>query len=404
MSADPTTWGVQDNGFYAPTAAEIKECLEAQQRAYVSPDIDVDGDSVQGQYNGIFAAQLALAWEAVGALEAARTRGGAEGAMLDEIGMLTGSSRDAARPTIVPCNCVLTSGTTLTRDKLASVVGRPDLTFYPVVDASLGFTATSTGTYQISFACSQAGPIVIGTATLTVIATPVSGWTSVTNTSSGTVGSTVASDTDFRTEQELDLTASGTATAAAIEASLPYDEGTGAGVAGVLSATVLENYTDVTDANGVPARHIEVILYTDGTETPNDVATKIFEEKPAGCATYGSSHGYYVDQNNETHTVYYTLVDDVQIFIRYSLTTSTGYVGGAAVKDFVVEEATKRHKAGMTVNYVWLKALPLHLAGVTDVTACYVGRTFPPGLEENIEITSRELATFSALGIQVNGA
>ena len=401
MSADPTTWGVRTNGFYAPTAAEIKERIEAQQRAYVSADIDVDGDSVQGQQNGIFAAQLALAWEAVGALEASRTRGGAEGAMLDEIGMLTGSSRDEDKPTIVPCDVVLTSGTTLTRANLASVSGRPDLTFYPVVDEDLGFTAPSTGTHQISFACSRTGPIVIGSGTLTVITTPVSGWTSVTNTSSGTPGQYVDVDTDFRIEQEAALTASGSATAAAIQSAMPYDSGTGAGVDGVLGCTVLENYSDVTDADGVPARHIEVILYTDGTEVANDVATKIFEEKPAGCATYGSSHGDYIDPNNVSHRVYYTLVDDVQIFISYNLSTTVGYVGDTAVKDFVAEQATLRHQAGTLVNYLWLKALPLQLAGVEDVLSCYIGKTTPPSLEANIVMTSRELATFTALGIQV---
>ena len=402
MSSDPTTWGVQDNGFVVPTATEILERLEEQERAYIDPNIDVEPDSPLGQQNGIFAAQLATAWEGIGALEAARSRDGAEGALLDEQGKLTGSARNPARATVVPCTVALTAGTTLLREHLASVAGKPELTFYPLVDETTGFTATSTTTYTISFECSETGPITVLSGTLTVITTPVSGWTSITNPTSGTVGADVDTDAEYRLEQDNALAAAGSSTAAAIQAALAYDEAAGTGVEGVISCSVLENYTDTVDGNGVPPHSIEVVVYTDGTESANDIAAKIFTEKPAGCGTYGDLSGTYTDVNGTTHTVYYSEVTPVPIYLSYTLTTGTGYVGATAVKAYVVAQLTERSVAGTDVNYVFTRALPMALTGVADVPTFTLGTSPTPSGTSNIAINVRQIATFDVARVVVS--
>jgi hypothetical protein len=400
MSADPTTWGPQTNGWVTPSAAEILEAVETDQLALISPNLDIDPDSPTGQTNGIFVAQLARVWEALGALEASRTRDGAEGAMLDELGKLTGTSRDEARATTVSCNCTLTSGTTITTEHLASIAGRPEITFAPIAD----FTAPSTGTHAVMFECTEIGPVVVSPATLTVISTPVSGWTAVTNPSAGITGSEVATDADTRIEQERDLAAAGSATSIAIASDIVYDDADGTGVAGVLYCRVLENDTDTTDGDGLPPHSIEVVVHTDGTESASALREAIWKAKPAGCYTHGTTSGTYVDENGDSHTVRYSGVSDVDIYATYTVSVGTDFAGDAALKQAIVDAMTARCGISDDVNYVYMQALPLTQVGVTDVTAFAVGTAPAPTGHVNIAIGLRQRARFTTANISVTHA
>lgn len=401
MSSDPTTWGIQPNGWVTPSAADILERIELDEKAYIRADIDVEADAPVGQINGIVAAQLGLAWEALGALEASRSRDGAEGAMLDELGKLTGSSRAVARATTVPCNVTLDAGTTLTVDNLASVAGKPEVTFYPVVDETSGFTAPTTGVHVITWRCTETGAVLVTPGTLTVITTPVSGWTAITNPTAGTIGGDSATDAQARLEQLEDLTATGSSTAAAIAADLPYDPATGVGVPGVLEAEALENYTDAVNIDGLPPHSIEAVLYTDGTEDVNAIAEAIFKAKPAGCTTYGTSSGTYTDERGDVHTVNYSVIGTVRTYLKFTLSKGSDYAGDTAVKAYVANTLNARYGVGADVIAVYVQALPMQLTGVLDVTAFTLGTVSPPVGATNISIGVRQRATFDPADITV---
>jgi hypothetical protein len=402
LSSDPTTWGVQTNGFVVPTAHDILLALESDELGYVDPNLDIDADSPQGQANGIFAAQLALAWEAIGALEAARSRDGAEGALLDEQGKLTGTARDGARATVVPCQLALEAGTLIEQDALASIVGHPELTFYPNVDEISGFTAPATGSYNISFVCTQTGPIVVSPSTLTVITTPISGWTSITNAAAGVTGAEVATDAQARQEQEADLMQAGSSTAQAIQAALPYDAELLTGVPGVLSCSVLENYGDYTDENGLPGHSIEVVIYNDSTEDPDAIAAAIWAEKPAGIVTYGALSGSYTDVNGTVQTVRYSKTAARPVYLVYTLTKGAGYVGDTAVKAAIVAAMIAKYtETGADVNALHAHALPLALTGVLDVTAFALGFAPGPTGMSNLSVNVREIATFDVARVTI---
>lgn len=397
MSSDPTTWGIQTNGWVTPTAAEILERLELDEKVNIDPNVDVDADAAVGQVNGVFAAQLGAAWEAMGALEASRSRDGAEGAMLDEIGKLTGTARDGARPTTVTCNVVLSAGTTLTTSNRASVIGHPELTFYPRVDENVGYTVPTDGTYSLVFECTVAGVISVAPSTLTVIVTPVTGWLSITNPLAGITGSNIAADPATRLQQEEDLSIAGSSTTLAIAAELEYNETAGTGVPGIISATVLENVTDVVDGNGLPPHSIKCAIYSDGTATNAAIAEAIWKAKPAGCNTYGQDTYNYTDELGEIHAVNWQSVYVLTMYQVFEIIKGPGYIGDTALKEALALELNAYHDVGTTVNHLRTRSRPLNYRGVQDVVLYAHKYTSPAAwLQSNLVVSNQAIARFSA--------
>ena len=394
MSSDPTTWGPQTNGFVCPIVDEIVESIGNDQVRFVSTDIDLDPDSPNGQNNGIFADRLASAWPALRALDAAFSRSGAEGDMLTRVGELTGTVQGGPTTTKVTAQCVLTTGTLLQAGvALASLTGKPDVLFTPVSD----FTATTDGTHNVLFEALDTGPVICpsGASGLTTIATPISGWTAVSNSSAGVLGSTGATEAEFRAAQVEDLSRTGTSTAAAISVDIEA-------VAGVISCQTLENYTDHLDGNGLPPHSIEPVVYHDGTVVLTELAKAIYEAKGAGIQTFGTETASFVDADGVTQTVYYSVVTERPVYLSYVLSVGAGYVGDVAVKSSVVSTMTGKSKPGIDVIALTAMYQPVLLTGVLDVTTFRLGLSGPPSGTANIAISPREIATFDVSRVTVS--
>lgn len=400
MNTDTTTWGVQPNGFYTPTQEDLLAKIQQDQQTYIDIAFDISPDSPEGQNSGIFSRQLALAWEAIAALNAAQSRDGAEGDLLTRAGTLVGTPRNGPSTTKVVCSVTLEAGTTLEAGvSLASLVNKPDVLFTPTET----HTAVLSGTVSLVFEAVEPGPIPCPAGQLTVISTPTTGWLGVGNPEVGVLGSVgdTLDDPAYRLRQVQDLARAGSSTAAALAVDLVYDAATGAGVPGVLDAWVLENDTDYTDANGVPPHAIEPVLYLDGTQVASQLARAIWEGKKAGTPTAGSSSASFTDDTGETRTVYYTEVVQRPVYLSYTLTTGTGYVGAPAVKSYLVDYLTTRYGVGADVLYLVARAAPLVLTGVTDVPTMTLGFAPAPIGVANLSIGPREIATFAAGNITV---
>lgn len=393
MSADPTTWGPQTNGFGCPTVQDLIDKIQTDQRSYIDPEYDTDPDSPEGQNVAIFARQLALAWEALRALDAAQSRDGAEGDMLVQLGKMTGSVKGGPVTTKVLATCTLTAGTFLEAGvSQAHLFGHPDILFTPVAD----FTAPTSDAHVVAFECTETGPIACPLGTLTVIATPTTGWTGVVNWVAGVTGSDGDTDAQFRTAQVDDLTRAGSNTAAAIAQDIEE-------VAGVIQCTCLENYTDVIDSNGLPGKSIEVVVYTDGTVVTADLGLAIWQAKPAGIVTVGSSTATFIDPvDGTTRTVKYSVVADRPVYLSYVITKTTGYVGDDQVKATVVEKMTQLSGAGVAVKHLAAQYAPMGLGGITDVPTCRLGLTASPTGETNLTMTARERASFATSRVSVS--
>ena len=135
--------------------------------------------------------------------------------------------------------------------------------------ATVGVTAQNTG------------PVQAPAGTLTVIETPVTGWTSVTNPlDADPVGTNLESDIDFRIRRLEELAIAGRATTEAIKSQvLTVDD--------VTAVVVFENDLFVVDPDDRPPKSVDIVV--EGGVIA-EIAAKIFDTVAAGILTIGDHY------------------------------------------------------------------------------------------------------------------
>ena len=112
-------------------------------------------------------------------------------------------------------------------------------------------------------------------------------------------------------------------TALAARSTNSYD----ALLAAVLNAKNIEgarlyvNDTDTTDANGIPAHNIAVVTKYGTTKS---VAQAIFDHKPPGIGTYGSTTGTAKDAAGNSYAIHFTRYMDRPVFIYPFISVLSG--------------------------------------------------------------------------------
>lgn len=387
-----TTYGLTPTGFVRKPEAQIFDDIAARLRARVSPNIDLEPTSPDGQIIGIYARELGLLWEILENVTTQLDPDQAEDAMLESVCKLTGTAKEGATYSVISLNCTLSAGTTLLAGAhWAFVAGDPENRWTPISN----YTADSSGVKAVLFRAENTGPINATSATVTVIATPVSGWTAVTNPNPPTVGQDVDTNATLRTRREASLTAAGSTTRKAIrEAVLKVD--------GVIDCLVLANKdVAVTDANGVPPASIEVVVY-DGVApvaADNAIAQAIFDSIDATDPTFGSVTASATNEDDLAEVVKFSRVTIKNVWLIFTIQTGAGYVGDAAVKDYVVEQV--KYSLDDDINALRLRSLPLALKGVVDVPDLKLGFAAAPTGTANLTVLPRELALLDASRISI---
>src|SRR5690606_3960678 len=190
------TFGMTPDGFVPMTETDILARIEADQRSEISDTLDASDESLLGQLNRIYARKCAEAWHALDIVANSSDPQRATDALLTALAKLTGTVREGATFSTVVLSCALAAGTTLeSGTHFAEVAGDPENRWTPVED----FTAPIDSTYQIAFRAENPGPVTAGAGTITVIATPVVGWSDpVTNPLPASPGKTADDDTALR--------------------------------------------------------------------------------------------------------------------------------------------------------------------------------------------------------------
>lgn len=388
-----TEFGVTSTGFNRKTTQDILTSIQTRQLSTISDKLDLSAVTPMGQNNGIIADELAQAWETLEICYHGFDPDAAEDFLLTSLGKLTGTPRRAASYSLVTLSCTLDSGTVLTSGvQFAAVDGNPGSLWTPNED----YTASSTGAQDVVFRANTTGPVSANAGTITVVHTSHTGWTAVTNAEDATPGRVADSDPTLRQRRESQLAAAGSSTVDAIEADV-------GALDGVVSVRCFENITDTTDADGIPAKAIEVLVF-DG-ETPavadNVIAQAIWDSKPAGIRTYGDESGTATDAKGESQTVYFNRPTSVPIYIDITVETGAGYVGDTAVKEQIVAQGAAFYGVGDDVKARQLDSVVFGLTGVEDVTVFELDTTASPSATANIAIASREIASFDTSRITV---
>lgn len=243
--------------------------------------------------------------------------------------------RDAATRSLVTCNLSLNAVTTVPAGSVIAVAGQPNLQFELVADV----TSTVLGVYPGVFQATVVGPVPANAGTLTSIVTPVSGWTAVTNPLDATLGTNTETDTALRVRRLEEITRPGAATANAIRADV-------LAVAGVLQCKVYENYTEATDADGVPAKSFETLVWDGNTPVADntEIVTAIYGSKPAGIRAHGTTTVLYTDDSDNEISIGFTRAVQRQIYVDITVVTNENFDavdGPLAIKELIAAKGNQ---------------------------------------------------------------
>lgn len=306
-----TDYGVTDEGFVIKPLERIKTEIENKEKADFGNAIDVTATSVLGQINGIMAGKLSELWELAQAIYSAMDPDSANTSSLENVAALCpGIVRNPATNSTVTATCNLDDGTYLAGSLIAHVDGDPTARF---INTEEIVRTGGTGDESVVMEADTAGATVALAGTLTVIAEPVTGWNSVTNTADATVGDEVETDTELRLRREQVIARSGGSSVSGIRADV-------LAVEGVDICNIRENVTDET-VQGLPPHSIHVVVHSTLVTFPDDEVTRaIYDSKPAGIGTYGNDYVKYYDSGYPIY-IYYDQFTEVDLWFELSITS-----------------------------------------------------------------------------------
>jgi hypothetical protein len=403
------TAGVNPTGFETKTAEQIRSEIEADQRGSTAlgADLDTSSNSVVGALNQAVINQLAPVWQLVQACYAISPRDNSK-ARLDDICELTGTRREAAIRGRVVLQVQLNAGVTLPMGSTAHVLNQPDNRWRTTVAVTNSGGSPATLNVQAESTNIGAG-WTANAGTISVIATPVAGWTFVSNSADATEGTNIESDAALRVRREEELSTPGTSPIEAIRADLlRVRDASNATV--LASCLVEENESDFTDALGRTPKCVECViefksgLSGDALEDARQrIADQLWNSHAGGINTFGAVSRTVLDSNNESRVQRWTEPTFVDVWVTFTIqlqSPATAYPGDAAFKTAIVEWS-KVLRMGDDVVRAQLNCAGLDVPGVYDVLDLTIGVASTGQRRENLPIGPRQKARFDTSRITV---
>jgi len=232
------------------------------------------------------------------------------------------------------------------------------------------------------------GPVKAPSGTLTVIKTPVTGWTSATNALDELTGADIESDPDFRLKRIEEIATAGRSTIDAVRARVLKVEN-------VKEAFVFENDTDIVDVDGRPPNSLDIVVQ-DGDD--QEISDAILDAKAGGIQTIGDITKISLDSQGFSKTIKFSRPTVVPIYVELDLTVDSNLYpvdGNDQVKAAMVVWGDGR---GIGTDIIVHGSDSLEssfgdIPGITDIVI-RVGKTVSPTLDDNIPIEPREISDF----------
>lgn len=380
----PAPYGVTPTGFNAPTEAEIVAKIEANQRADISQTLDLSEKTIVGKVNRIFAKYLAEGWAATKAVHDGGDPATAQDDALISMSKIMGTEQEGASHSQVDVTVVLAKDTELEAGThYAHPTGKEASRWTPIES----FTAPDDGSFTRRFRAEHPGPIDTPIDSISVIATPVVGWSAITASGEVAIGREVDDNEQLRVRREQGLARSGSSGTEQLRADV-------LAVESVTSVQVFENYTDTVDVNGLPPKSFEVVLWDDASADVDAVAQAIWDSKPAGIAPIGEEIGTALDADGAPQVMRFSRASPVEVYISCKVSPKEGYAGDDA---FRLTVSTRLDTAMVTGSDVSEWDIIEAAAGLgAKVTQIAFGTAPGPSSDDDLEIGIRQIARFDA--------
>lgn len=309
-------------GISAPSFDEILQSLQASFQQIYGSDAYFAPDSQDGQWMAVFAKAISDTNDAIIAAYNQFSPITSVGEGFSSVVKINGINRNIATHSQVSVVVTGGVGTTITNGKIRDTAGHTWL-------LPTSVTIPGGGTITVTATAEEAGDIRAAVNTVNIIATPVANWNSVNNPSAGaTPGEPIETDAALRRRQAESVANPAQSILVALLGGVKA-------VDDVVDARIYENSTGSTDANGIPARSIAVVV-AGGDST--EIAQAILLRKPPGTGLFGATT-VNVSDGFHTYAIKFTVPDPVTIKVAINLTAHTGYTAdvGAEIKTALVD-------------------------------------------------------------------
>lgn len=306
------------NGLQVVTQNEVVEELTSDFQTIYGADINVDSNSPDGQIINIFAQMIEDLYETVSQVYTSFDPDQAIGTVLDQRCAINGIQRKAGTYTYVMVDVVT--------DRSVTLAGLDQNTVedsYTISDsegnqfALANTTSISAGSNSLRFRAVNVGSVEVLPNTITTPVTIILGVLSVNNPAGAVVqGDNEETDAQLRERRKRSLAI----------ASQGYVEGLRAALLNltdVISASVYQNRTGTTDADGIPGHSIWVVVQG-GTDLE---IGEVMNEKVAGGVGMKGSESVVIPQSDGSNEIYYFDRPSAEtLYVKLTITPLNGQV------------------------------------------------------------------------------
>jgi uncharacterized phage protein gp47/JayE len=381
--------GLSASGFERKRLVDIKIDIEDNLKLAFGDNIDLSAQSGFGQFVGIMSEALSDQWESQENVYNSQYPSTAQGTQLSNVVMYNGIERqEATKSVILAVTLSGIAGTVIPAGSQVSVVSTEEV-FVTDTEATIGVGGTTT----VNVTAVNTGPVAAAIGTLTVIETPVYGWTSVNNTAAATEGRDEETDAELRVRRELSTAALGQNLVDALYGQLLNLEG-------VTDALVISNGTDGT-VDGIPA-HQFLTVVIGGTDA--NIAATIWRNTPQGILSFGTTTVVHVDDQGFSQNVKFTRPSEVDIYFKVNITTNSvefPATGSNDIKAAIVAYGIANFKIGddviLSEFYTPINATP----GILTIVL-YIGLSASPSGTSNLTIDNDEVSDYAISQVEVN--
>lgn len=299
-----------DTGFERTRLIDRLAEIQGDARAIFGQDIDLSSDTMDGQHISLFAEAIADLDELAELVWMSFDPDLAFGNSLSRLVKINGIERSQGAYSIV--NLTVT-GTPLVLIPKGSSVSNASGTVevYTTEDVRID----ETGTAIVEAMPESMGAISASADTLTVIKSPLFGWSSVTNADSMVTGKLRETDQQLRERRRGSVSKGNRNMTEALWAKL-------SDLSGVIEVSVLENATQYTDSRGLPPHSIHVVI-SGGDEA--QIAETIWASKTGGTLVAGTEEYIIIDEVGNEQVMKFSRPIDVTIKVAVYITPLSGY-------------------------------------------------------------------------------
>lgn len=377
---------IDASGITAPVYADVLAFVQGQYATIFGSDTYIAPDSQDGQFIALMALAFTDCNAAAVAIYNSFSPSTASGRALQSNVKINGITVNQATNSTVDVDIGGTVGTTITngqvRDSNQNLWNLPG-----------SVTIPSAGTITVTATAVNVGAIRADPATVTQIATPTRGWQTVNNAAAAVPGDAIETDAELRARQILSV---------ALPSQTVLDGMIGAvsNVPGVTRVVGLENDTNITDANGIPAYNTAFVV--EGGDV-NAIAPAIALKKTLGSPTFGSTSVTITNVYGQPQAIKFSRPVSVPITVEITVKAIAGYsasVGTAAVNAVIAYINALPLGGGVAKAVEWgdlieaVKAVPL--ASTFSLTSLTLKRGAGTAAQADVALAFNEAASADA--------